>query len=125
MDFYQKILDNKNYTTIYCCVMILLCVIITYYIFKNENFVRSNAYSSGATQRFKQELSATNQRMPETIYNMDELKQLKPGRPYNKLDEIIKEENVPTLGNQEEHLMSQLQSENYVSPGRQVGIDLD
>lgn len=103
--------------------VLILLLIILFYVVRNgnkpENF-RGISYSAGATQRFQQELTATNQGPYETGYNFTVLSAM-PGVSDKRMDPSaiermtsgtnITHQNKPPL-KQEEILAAQLYSEH-------------
>jgi len=77
MDWSESILENKAIKVVYFAVL-LACVIVIVYLSrcwvsnKSENLEQKDTvYSAGATMRFAQELSATDQIPYETGYNFE------------------------------------------------------
>lgn len=132
--------NNPYYILGHALVVLLLLVVIVRLVnnitllkINNESMRnRAMSYSSGATQRFMQDPSATDQRSYATGYNFQELNTLpRPEEPQgmdarDMSNAAVSEGFTGDFLNQEEVLAAQLYNEGFtsISPEQQVASEL-
>ena len=75
----QKIVESPKVCILYCALVILVLLLIWWYVSCWSSSVEhldqaDQVYTAGATMRFAQELTATDQRPYETGYNYERMK---------------------------------------------------